>query len=263
MRSDHLLPLRFIPADAGNTQPEQQGCALKTAYPRWRGEHVFGGEKRNRVCGLSPLARGTRLDADIVTYSGRFIPAGAGNTRLLQRLYQLSTVYPRWRGEHYCRRPYLGTRDGLSPLARGTLLLQNVHEWSGRFIPAGAGNTSRMLTRWPGWPVYPRWRGEHDLVAHRFAEVGGLSPLARGTPGRSPADTVGARFIPAGAGNTVCVRLPPCRNAVYPRWRGEHESSVLHTGDFFGLSPLARGTPRREPPARWPRRFIPAGAGNT
>ncbi|AFN33903.1 hypothetical protein A225_4673 [Klebsiella michiganensis E718] len=72
------------------------------------------------MCGLSPLARGTRLDADIVTYSGRFIPAGAGNTRLLQRLYQLSTVYPRWRGEHLSYADSLAWVAGLSPLARGT-----------------------------------------------------------------------------------------------------------------------------------------------
>ena len=52
-----------------------------------------------------------------------------------------------------------------------------------------------------------------------------------------------ARFIPAGAGNTLS-RVCPVRGiAVYPRWRGEHAlllSQIRESG-----------------------RFIPAGAGNT
>ncbi len=30
--------------------------------------------------------------------------------------------------------------------------------------------------------VYPRWRGEHQLLPELFAARDGLSPLARGTP---------------------------------------------------------------------------------
>ena len=255
--------MRFIPAGAGNTRLLQRLYQLSTVYPRWRGEHYCRRPYLGTRDGLSPLARGTLLLQNVHEWSGRFIPAGAGNTSRMLTRWPGWPVYPRWRGEHVSANLSTVSIPGLSPLARGTQVVRRGELAIHRFIPAGAGNT--VLIRPPNSTdaVYPRWRGEHDLVAHRFAEVGGLSPLARGTPGRSPADTVGARFIPAGAGNTVCVRLPPCRNAVYPRWRGEHESSVLHTGDFFGLSPLARGTPRREPPARWPRRFIPAGAGNT
>ncbi len=53
--------LRFIPAGAGNTP-----CALKTpcrlsVYPRWRGEHQPNILIHAALCGLSPLARGTRI----------------------------------------------------------------------------------------------------------------------------------------------------------------------------------------------------------
>ena len=52
----------------------------------------------------------------------RSIPAGAGNTPKSKPAQTPEPVYPRWRGEHI---PYPGanlTKDGLSPLARGTLV---------------------------------------------------------------------------------------------------------------------------------------------
>ena len=91
----------------------------------------------------------------------------------------------------------------------------------------------------------------------------GLSPLARGTllcPGVLLAL---ARFIPAGAGNTLPLSALLARNTVYPRWRGEHRSSHYFPFFFDGLSPLARGTLRIAHADNRARRFIPAGAGNT
>ncbi len=51
--------------------------------------------------------------------------------------------------------------------------------------------------------------------------------------------------------------------AVYPRWRGEHGKATPFFIDLAGLSPLARGTPRRRNEYYVSKRFIPAGAGNT
>ncbi|KDU32338.1 hypothetical protein AC23_5083 [Escherichia coli 7-233-03_S3_C2] len=51
--------------------------------------------------------------------------------------------------------------------------------------------------------------------------------------------------------------------SVYPRWRGEHESTFINISCTGGLSPLARGTHNRPGAKRLERRFIPAGAGNT
>ncbi|KUB59933.1 hypothetical protein DE48_20360 [Salmonella enterica subsp. enterica serovar Schwarzengrund] len=72
----------------------------------------------------------------------RFIPAGAGNTVESRKTLFVSAVYPRWRGEHGFG--YLSgvRRRGLSPLARGILTLDEASSFPGRFIPAGAGNTS-------------------------------------------------------------------------------------------------------------------------
>ncbi len=130
-------------------------------YPRWRGEH-------QQIYGVDG-------------HCSRFIPAGAGNTcQRRLRLHQ-RPVYPRWRGEHRLRMTAAPLLSGLSPLARGT------HSWrvyvrnSGRFIPAGAGNTSRYASTVAPGAVYPRWRGEHPTVPLTQRSVAGLSPLARGT----------------------------------------------------------------------------------
>ena len=71
------------------------------------------------------------------------------------------------------------------------------------------------------------------------------------------------RFIPAGAGNTLVARANGTIPPVYPRWRGEHASSVVILFLNRGLSPLARGTPGFHLSKCWMWRFIPAGAGNT
>ena len=132
-----------------------------------------------------------------------------------------------------------------------------------RFIPAGAGNTLPLSALLARNTVYPRWRGEHRSSHYFPFFFDGLSPLARGTHQRYRLQLTGSRFIPAGAGNTgktnIGVRVVP----VYPRWRGEHSIRRFCSSSDAGLSPLARGTPRKRLPASLICRFIPAGAGNT
>ena len=111
---------------------------------------------------------------------------------------------------------------GLSPLARGTHYVFLRDTENRRFIPAGAGNTNKKITRILFLTVYPRWRGEHTDFQFSGHGVTGLSPLTRGTPAELPADIVASRFIPAGAGNTRAGKMRNNGDAVYPRWRGEH-----------------------------------------
>ena len=152
---------------------------------------------------------------------------------------------------------------GLSPLARGTRLHIYTYTLNRRFIPAGAGNTRFRLNRKISTPVYPRWRGEHNTdPLYGFCEHG-LSPLARGTLGNHLPDLRAVRFIPAGAGNTPRQKCLFPRRSVYPRWRGEHHGPDGSNNFTAGLSPLARGTPKRKCQYCQNHRFIPAGAGNT
>ncbi len=213
--------------------------------------------------GLSPLARGTPANNYSPTALGRFIPAGAGNTRKRLIRFLRAAVYPRWRGEHRHSTPGLYWSIGLSPLARGTRLCERIASRFQRFIPAGAGNTpaSQKLVQ-PG-AVYPRWRGEHRLSSQRKFASNGLSPLARGTLICLMVMTLNRRFIPAGAGNTRISISMSRTGAVYPRWRGEHSLQKISLIPLPGLSPLARGTRFSASGVQQRLRFIPAGAGNT
>ncbi len=197
------------------------------------------------ILGLSPLARGTPHLQVGNAVNSRFIPAGAGNTLCNVGRQLASAVYPRWRGEHKNYADQQINQNGLSPLARGTRRAVTRARQRIRFIPAGAGNTSRTSAAGARRPVYPRWRGEHGKYVVADDKNNGLSPLARGTRAGHLNQFFCRRFIPAGAGNTLLFRVFMTRYTVYPRWRGEHR---LDFGVLFlarGLSPLARGTRKR------------------
>ena len=117
-----------------------------------------------RKNGLSPLARGTLTEPRPYVMQIRFIPAGAGNTRRRRSGWPSPAVYPRWRGEHFQRLQHSHRQRGLSPLARGTHFDLHLIRPPGRFIPAGAGNTTVTKSVSGRVSVYPRWRGEHGII---------------------------------------------------------------------------------------------------
>ncbi len=144
----------------------------------------------------------------------RFIPAGAGNSP--ENIHD---------GGGY---------GGLSPLARGTPTFDEMRDGGRRFIPAGAGNSGPPCSHLPNFPVYPRWRGELNIVVDKCRCYCGLSPLARGTLLRPRCLARLVRFIPAGAGNSTVQTAGYYFFAVYPRWRGELSKSIhLFLKHFF------------------------------
>ena len=237
-----VIKNRFIPAGAGNTYRSNGRNTEFSVYPRWRGEHSTTENLYESNSGLSPLARGTLAKQTSGYAWCRFIPAGAGNTKFILINTAFVSVYPRWRGEHFTTIGGHATAHGLSPLARGTQIWGAPLMKSKRFIPAGAGNTSCLMCRWPGGTVYPRWRGEHPFIFVSSWRDLGLSPLARGTRTKYPSLNPRRRFIPAGAGNTIETFHAIKQAAVYPRWRGEHLLIKWRARCVYGLSPLARGT---------------------
>ncbi len=255
---------RFIPAHAGNTSDNAVSVASGSgSSPRTRGTQfiMMGGEGNNR-----------------------FIPAHAGNTRDEFGEVAFEPVHPRARGEH--PHPLLGggCSVGSSPRTRGTPIVDDHAAVGRRFIPAHAGNTSRLRSRLLLHPVHPRARGEHCPPVRGVTDRRGSSPRTRGTRRRLPDRQGSARFIPAHAGNTSCHGIARPWISVHPRARGEHGRVRVrgcccvrfipaHAGNTpaakafpkfeYGSSPRTRGTLARPLRNRGLKRFIPAHAGNT
>ena len=253
----------IIPACAGNTQcPECRVCRYGD-HPRLRGEHHSVHESQNSLSGSSPLARGTRGLHHRGVHSGGIIPACAGNT-----LYAIWSPmeyedHPRLRGEHICSALLFLILEGSSPLARGTLKIQGPLLKCSGIIPACAGNTHSCTLYMVASEDHPRLRGEHLGVAWNSSQRSGSSPLARGTREPLPRTALSAGIIPACAGNTLSERGADAPMWDHPRLRGEHLAKRRDYTNDLGSSPLARGTPRAEPPEASADRIIPACAGNT
>ena len=130
---------------------------------------------------------------------------------------------------------------GLSPLARGNQLTEAGTGLVHGSIPACAGEPKNVASGISTNRVYPRLRGG---TADRLVPVPlamGLSPLARGNPGKRHRPFFGRGSIPACAGEPD--RRPfgvrPAR--VYPRLRGGTAFGRALGAPMRGLSPLARG----------------------
>ena len=213
--------VRFILADAGNSWLFGVLKRTKTVYPRWRGELDSMATVTACPGGLSPLARGTPPLRSSTRSISRFIPAGAGNSHHDARATRQGSVYPRWRGELISPGISCSRGRGLSPLARGTRPSPVFRSFRPRFIPAGAGNSSRAIAIAIVRSVYPRWRGELYINEVNLWKLYGLSPLARGTLFMRGSKSPRRRFIPAGAGNSGESGCVHQWSSVYPRWRGE------------------------------------------
>ena len=90
---------RFIPACAGNADFLQAVYGKVSVHPRMRGERPVQFRHKLNTLGSSPHARGTRKTESIIPGIGRFIPACAGNARLLVSVLRWFPVHPRMRGE--------------------------------------------------------------------------------------------------------------------------------------------------------------------
>ena len=90
----------------------------------------------------------------------------------------------------------------------------------------------------------------------------GSSPRVRGTAPlrRTPHQSI--RIIPACAGNSIFMKLPPPSNSDHPRVCGEQALNVGELIPMTGSSPRVRGTADKRGIVKLSDRIIPACAGN-
>ena len=193
------------------------------------------------LAGLSPPARGNRLDLRPIALLLRSIPARAGQPDHAASRSDTVRVYPRPRGATGHRQLRRHSRPGLSPPARGNLFHRKKNGRSYRSIPARAGQPARTAPRSSRAAVYPRPRGATSSNCAQVIPRCGLSPPARGNP--VPRERLDGPdgSIPARAGQPTTPSHRECCPAVYPRPRGATLDPADLAAQRPGLSPPARG----------------------
>ena len=179
------LLARFIPASAGNALPAVRRSKVGSVHPRECGERAFVLIKLGKRVGSSPRVRGTPTAANHDRLADRFIPASAGNASRRNRRSRRGAVHPRECGERYVWPGHAGFAAGSSPRVRGTRCYVRPRDSIPRFIPASAGNATKVSAGTNVSPVHPRECGERATSALSTMTLNGSSPRVRGTRRRS------------------------------------------------------------------------------
>ena len=166
--------------------------------------------------------RGTPLDLEVVSNSGRIIPAYAGNAPPGPDPEVLAPDHPRVCGERVINQRH-------RPLV-------------GRIIPAYAGNALSRGPRTRRKTDHPRVCGERFRTGWRSQDAVGSSPRMRGTRVPCRGNAAVHRIIPAYAGNACWTPSSPARCADHPRVCGERLRHLVLVALRFGSSPRMRGT---------------------
>ena len=138
---------RFIPAGAGNRARTGAGLAPRPVHPRGCGEQASSRCRTWISPGSSPRVRGTGRGQPGRHRGRRFIPAGAGNRSGRCPDAGGPAVHPRGCGEQASACSFCSAMTGSSPRVRGTAGPDQRGRFRRRFIPAGAGNSSRSVRR--------------------------------------------------------------------------------------------------------------------
>ena len=137
-----LMPLRFIPACAGNASSVWLVCSRCSVHPRVCRERITGHGADTGTHGSSPRVQGTRVDLDSDMLLLRFIPACAGNAGVGLSSKFWEAVHPRVCRERWSASVFAAALSGSSPRVQGTQYRRPAAASILRFIPACAGNAA-------------------------------------------------------------------------------------------------------------------------
>ena len=257
------LEVGIIPAHAGKTSRVGLIASRRRDHPRSRGENDNVTRMRVPIGGSSPLTRGKHTAGAAGGRRGGIIPAHAGKTCRPGPDPGRPRDHPRSRGENRDRR---GDRDrgpGSSPLTRGKRAVLPVRRGGGGIIPAHAGKTPVLGSRYPAKWDHPRSRGENDKECISGNGEQGSSPLTRGKLWAEDERSGGEGIIPAHAGKTLVPSSWPQHSGDHPRSRGENWKSARAARYASGSSPLTRGKRDLTNADKLFAGIIPAHAGKT
>ncbi len=136
---------RFIPACAGNAINMIVLLSRKKVHPRVCGERNSINTESCSLAGSSPRVRGTRSVPSCSKRVLRFIPACAGNAKIMAYDAAPPPVHPRVCGERDLTSWLILYGYGSSPRVRGTPGQKKPTRARRRFIPACAGNAESVL----------------------------------------------------------------------------------------------------------------------
>ena len=191
--------------------------------------------------GLSPQARGKRTACIHQREQSGPIPAGTGETNILDPLNTAGRAYPRRHGGNVDKFCLWVRRSGLSPQARGKPQKTPRQALSVGPIPAGTGETSSITGTSVIFRAYPRRHGGNSVTPHQANCQKGLSPQARGKLDPAWVGTFIPGPIPAGTGETSRSLPYQMRSGAYPRRHGGNPLTPVLGNCLQGLSPQARG----------------------
>ena len=236
---------------------------MQRAHPRSRGENVRLTARTSLFAGSSPLTRGKRENAPGDLLAEGLIPAHAGKTGRSVSPLICRPAHPRSRGENVFDHAEPTIAHGSSPLTRGKRETGKRGRTAMGLIPAHAGKTTPIsAATFVAW-AHPRSRGENLTATGAPPSVFGSSPLTRGKLRGVHAGHHALRLIPAHAGKTSRVCLPPCLARAHPRSRGENIVDRIKPALTDGSSPLTRGKQIVLVGREIAHRLIPAHAGKT
>ncbi len=230
-----------IPARTGQPSRWTLKPCSQRAYPRSHGATALTDVLERPQHGLSPLARGNLAPRSCWGGGDGPIPARTGQPEGGERRAKRLGAYPRSHGATSVHCALLRLQSGLSPLARGNLLIPAPSTFPLRPIPARTGQPILCNEHRPNNRAYPR---SHGATANRACGIflaKGLSPLARGNLLSNLDSAISGGPIPARTGQPIASGL----------------ATVLQGG----LSPLARGNPQPGKRGTVPPRPIPARTG--
>ena len=195
-------PQGLIPAGAGQTGCRSRHAGRVGAHPRGCGADLTLVRPGEAKGGSSPRVRGRRLGHRRAGRAQGLIPAGAGQTKPHPGSRGAHPAHPRGCGADDAIRDGLDDWRGSSPRVRGRLIRAGILRLRAGLIPAGAGQTGRLVWSLRASWAHPRGCGADRLCDGTYVDKAGSSPRVRGRLADVDFRDEGLRLIPAGAGQT-------------------------------------------------------------